>query len=199
MPKIVDHDERRRVLARAVVEVADRRGLENASLRAVAQHAGMSMGAVQHYFTDREAMLEFVLEYTQQQRTARIHRAVQALSVPSPHAMLTAMVDEILTVDETNQIFERVNAMFVDRARRHPATAERLGQGRAEVIRLLTGLLQCHQEDPALAAEVLWALLESLPTAITLGQHTIDSARDVAHTYLSTITRETPDDPSPTR
>ncbi|MEL4357615.1 MULTISPECIES: TetR/AcrR family transcriptional regulator [unclassified Luteococcus] len=196
MPKIVDHEERRRVLAHAVVEVADQRGLDNASLRTVAQHVGMSMGTVQHYFADREAMLDFVLDYVQQQRTVRIERAVQALATPTPAAILDALVDEILTTDETNQVFERVNAMFLDRARRHPATAERLGQGRAEVVRLFTGLLEGRGlregVDAAHAAEVLWALLESLPTAITLGQHTSLSARAVVHTYLRSITNESP-------
>ncbi|MEL4506028.1 TetR/AcrR family transcriptional regulator [Luteococcus sp. H138] len=200
MPKIVDHEERRRVLAHAVVEVADQRGLDNASLRTVAQHVDMSMGTVQHYFADREAMLDFVLDYVQQQRTARIERAVKTLSTPTPAAILDALVDEILTTDETNQVFERVNVMFLDRARRHPATAERLGQGRAEVIRLFTGLLEGRGlregVDAVHAAEVLWALLESLPNAIPnaipLGQHTSPSTRAVVHTYLHSITNESP-------
>ncbi|MFZ2259563.1 TetR family transcriptional regulator [Luteococcus japonicus] len=161
----------------------------------MAQHVGMSMGTVQHYFADREAMLDFVLDYVQQQRTARIERAVQALATPTPAAILDALADEILTADETNQVFERVNAMFLDRARRHPATAERLGQGRAEVIRLFTGLLDGSglngRTEPVQAAGVLWALLESLPTAITLGQHTSLSARTVVHRHLASITKET--------
>lgn len=201
MPKIVDHEQRRRVLARAVVEVAVQRGLDNASLRVVAEHAGMSMGTVQHYFADREAMLEFVLDYTQQQRTARIERAVKALAAPTPRAILDSLIDEILTVDETNAMFEQVHIMFIDRAQRHRVSAERLGVGRSEVIRLFTGLLQGQSLradiNPRQAAEVLWVLLESLPTAISLGQHTGDSARAVVRDYLNDIVKDPPMSPEP--
>ena len=192
MPKIVDHEERRRVLAHAVVEVASQRGLDNASLRVVAEHAGMSMGTVQHYFADREAMLDFVLDYTQRQRTGRIERGVKALVAPTPETIHDALIDEILTTDDTNAMFEQVNIMFVARAQRHQATGERLGAGRAEVIRLFTGLLQGQSLRSGIkasqAAEVLWALLESLPTAISLHQHTGDSARAVVRAYLDDIT-----------
>ncbi|MEJ6018606.1 TetR/AcrR family transcriptional regulator [Corynebacterium sp. H113] len=191
MPKIVDHQVRRRELAQAVVEVASKRSLDHASLRAVAQQAGMSMGTVQHYFEDRKAMLDFVLEYTQQQRTERIERAVVALATPTPTSILGAVVDEILTVDETNLMFEQVNMMFINRAHRDPDTATRLGRGRAEVVQLFTGLFHdLTLRDgltPEIASEILWALLEDLPIAITLGQHTSQSARAVAHSYLKHI------------
>ena len=191
MPKLVDHEERRRVLAGSIVAVAAREGLESASLRAVAKEAGMSMGAVQHYFTDREAMLGFVLAYVQEQRSDRIRRAVAALPYPSPRAMLDAIVDEVLTDDEANHTFERVHVMFVARAQGHRPTAEQLARGRAVVVQLMARLLGDGALrdgiDPGDAAEVVWALLDSLPVSISLGQHTSASAREVVHNYLATL------------
>ncbi|MGK5632559.1 TetR family transcriptional regulator, partial [Streptomyces sp. URMC 123] len=47
MPRQIDHEERRRLIADAVCALADRRGLEGVTLRDVAAEAGVSMGAVQ--------------------------------------------------------------------------------------------------------------------------------------------------------
>lgn len=194
MPKIVDHDARRRVLARAIVHVAAREGLENASLRAVGKEAGLAMGTVQHYFADREAMLDFVLGYVQEQRTSRIRRAVEGLPEPRPRALLDVIVDEVLAADEANLTFERVHLMFVARAQGHRPTAKRLAQGRAVVVGLMTQLLRDgglrDGVAPSEAAEVLWALLDSLPVSITLGQHTAESARVLVRSYLAGITAE---------
>lgn len=63
MPKQVDRDERRRAIAEAVLRLVTTRGIEAASLRTVAAEAGVSMGAVQHYFTTKAEMLLFALEY----------------------------------------------------------------------------------------------------------------------------------------
>jgi TetR/AcrR family transcriptional regulator, transcriptional repressor of bet genes len=63
VPKQVDHEERRREIASAVVRLVTSKGVEAASLRAVAAEAGVSMGAVQHYFTTKDQMLLFALEY----------------------------------------------------------------------------------------------------------------------------------------
>lgn len=46
MPKQVDHDERRREIATAVLRLVTTGGVEAASLRTVAGEAGVSMGAV---------------------------------------------------------------------------------------------------------------------------------------------------------
>ena len=48
--------------------------MEAASLRAVAAEAGVSMGAVQHYFTTTDEMLLFALDYGNDLLAARIPR-----------------------------------------------------------------------------------------------------------------------------
>ena len=61
MPKQVNREERRRDIAAAVLRIVTTRGVEAASLRAVAAEASVSMGAVQHYFTTKDEMLRFAL------------------------------------------------------------------------------------------------------------------------------------------
>ena len=57
MPKIVDHDERRRAIVKAARRVIGARGLEGATVRAIAKEAGYSNGTLAHYFVNREDIL----------------------------------------------------------------------------------------------------------------------------------------------
>ena len=59
MPKVVDHDQRRRDIAQAMWSVIARDGLAAASARTVAAEAGWSLGAVRHYFASQNELLLF--------------------------------------------------------------------------------------------------------------------------------------------
>jgi AcrR family transcriptional regulator len=63
MPRHADHGERRGHIVEALLRVAGERGLEAATLREVAREAGVSMGAVQHYFASTDEMLGYALEH----------------------------------------------------------------------------------------------------------------------------------------
>lgn len=72
MPKVVDHDERRREIAEAVSRIARDRGLQGVSFRQVAAEAGMSVSLVQHYFGSKENLLIGTLEIQSSRYAARI-------------------------------------------------------------------------------------------------------------------------------
>ena len=57
MPKIVDHDARRRDIADAVLRLVARDGVRGASLRSVAAETGCSTGMINHYCGDKQALL----------------------------------------------------------------------------------------------------------------------------------------------
>jgi AcrR family transcriptional regulator len=59
MPKLVDHDQRRAELARAVWQVIGRYGIEGATVRRVAEEAGVSIGGLRHYFDSQQGLLRF--------------------------------------------------------------------------------------------------------------------------------------------
>lgn len=61
MPKIVDPGARRRAVADAVLRVIGREGVEGASLRNVAEEAGLAIGSVRHYFRDHDELLLFTM------------------------------------------------------------------------------------------------------------------------------------------
>lgn len=60
MPKIVDHDEKRKQIAEAAWNIIRKEGVEKASIRRVAAEAGMSSGALRHYFSTQDEMLLFM-------------------------------------------------------------------------------------------------------------------------------------------
>ncbi|PRZ40548.1 TetR family transcriptional regulator [Antricoccus suffuscus] len=53
MPKIVDHEERRRAIIRATWQVIARQGIANTTTREIAKEANYSSGVLAHYFKDK--------------------------------------------------------------------------------------------------------------------------------------------------
>jgi AcrR family transcriptional regulator len=62
MPKIVDHDARRRDIVHAASRIIGTRGLDGATVREIAREAEWSSGTLAHYFTNREDILISCLE-----------------------------------------------------------------------------------------------------------------------------------------
>lgn len=58
MPRIVDHDERRKDLLEASFEVFDQEGYGAVSMRGLAKGLGVSTGTLYHYFDGKEAIFE---------------------------------------------------------------------------------------------------------------------------------------------
>jgi AcrR family transcriptional regulator len=83
MPKVVDHDERREALARAVWSVVARAGVEGATVRAVAAEAGWSMGALRYYFATQDGLLTFALEAMLRRVPQRLARHLAAAEKPA--------------------------------------------------------------------------------------------------------------------
>jgi len=57
MPKIVDHEERRREFAAAAMRVAIAQGVDALTVRSVAREANCSAGALAHYFKTKDDLL----------------------------------------------------------------------------------------------------------------------------------------------
>ena len=92
VPKKVDHQQRRELLAQAVWGLIADEGLSAVSLRSVAGRAGVSMGMVQHYFSTKDDMLGFALDALGQATQARLEDKLTALG---PAAELREVVDVV--------------------------------------------------------------------------------------------------------
>jgi TetR/AcrR family transcriptional regulator, transcriptional repressor of bet genes len=75
MPKIVDHDERRRAIAAAAVAAIAAEGLEGVKLTQIARAAGVTTGAVTHYFKSKDDVLLAALEHVAARLYAKLDEA----------------------------------------------------------------------------------------------------------------------------
>ncbi len=64
MPKIVDHDRRRRELAEAAWKVILRDGIDGATTRQIAGESGYSAGVLSHYFESKDEILLEALRFS---------------------------------------------------------------------------------------------------------------------------------------
>lgn len=57
MPRIVNHEDRRRQICDALLDIVSESGMTGATIRAVAERSGWSTGVISHYFRGRQDLL----------------------------------------------------------------------------------------------------------------------------------------------
>ncbi|WP_169507498.1 TetR/AcrR family transcriptional regulator [Paenibacillus harenae] len=72
MPKIVDHDKRKQLIADAMIRAINQVGLEKITVRKIAEEAGLSMGSVQYYFPAQHDLYIYAMELIAQRIKKRI-------------------------------------------------------------------------------------------------------------------------------
>lgn len=97
MPKIVDHEERRKSYADAALRVASKLGMDALTVRSVAREARCSTGALAHYFKTKDDLLIAIQRSAGDTSTARIARCFERFT---GRALLEAVVLTVLPLDE---------------------------------------------------------------------------------------------------
>ena len=129
MPRRVDHEARRRAIAEAIFEVIGSRGLDAVSLRDVAAQAGVSMGAVQHYFASKDQMLLFALSHMRDRVLARMQAELAAIAEPTAREIVRAAARAMLPMGEQGRQEAIVAGAFYSVATVHPVYADVLREG----------------------------------------------------------------------
>ncbi|GAA3230003.1 TetR/AcrR family transcriptional regulator [Nonomuraea helvata] len=80
MPKIVDHDERRREVLSAARRVIVRDGIDAATTRAIAKEAGYSNGVLAHYFADKDEIMLSALRQSHQRIRDRLTGKIEGVT-----------------------------------------------------------------------------------------------------------------------
>ncbi|MFF8917298.1 TetR/AcrR family transcriptional regulator [Streptomyces sp. NPDC015032] len=172
MPKQVDHRERRETIARALWRVVEQRGIAHASVREVAQEAGISHGAVQHYFATREEMLVFAMDFASEQTSLRVAEGVRELgNPPHPRDMLRVMLTEMLPLHPDARATSRMSAAYVlealHNANIHTRAHDGLTHGRDLIEQIVhQAITDGHispDRDPATEANLLLTLTGLTP------------------------------------
>lgn len=111
MPKIVNHEKRRKLIGEAVWRVILKDGMKGATVRNIAKEAGLSLGSLSHYFNSQEELLVFSMELVKERATNRIQNI--ALKGLPPKDMIIQMLLEIVPTNETTKAEMEVWLEFV--------------------------------------------------------------------------------------
>lgn len=109
MPKIVDHDAKRREIVEATWRVIDTSGLAGTTIREIAREAGCSSGVLSHYFKDREDILASAMVMAHRGVRDRTDKQIAYLSGLSA---LRVLMLESLPLDQQRVLEARIEACF---------------------------------------------------------------------------------------
>ncbi|MEM9563327.1 MAG: TetR/AcrR family transcriptional regulator [Actinomycetota bacterium] len=166
MPKIVDHDQRRAAIAAAAADAIAADGIEAVTMKGIAERAGVTTGAVTHYFTDKDAVLLEALLLVDASMQRRLDEALTLGRSPTD-ALLAA-----LPHDAESRRDWCVWRVFSDRAsrsdelRRHYRTSTE-GWLRA-ASDSLTGRSGSNEELARLDAEVIVGTVDAIGDAASV-------------------------------
>ncbi|WP_435743456.1 TetR/AcrR family transcriptional regulator [Microbacterium sp. PMB16] len=164
MPRIVDHDERRRQIAEALLIVAARDGHDSVSSRAVAKELGIATGSLWHYFDGFDDVVRAAAAEVTRRTDERIAAATEGLQ---GLARLDALMREVLPVDERTRT-------------------------EAHVVVGFWGRLAALASTPDAAAPTLatWqgSIHTALDEAVAAGELRTDTPREAVMTLLRSVT-----------
>ncbi|MCK9469897.1 MAG: TetR/AcrR family transcriptional regulator, partial [Porticoccaceae bacterium] len=102
MPRIVNHEERRRQVARVARDLILQCGIDNVTVREIASLAGYSTAVVSHYFRNKKELMFLVFTETQRRSETRFRAAINA-GVPVLEGL-----EALLPRDDESRDFWRV-------------------------------------------------------------------------------------------
>jgi AcrR family transcriptional regulator len=200
MPKRVDHEERRRQIADALVRTAATRGLHATGMREVAAEAGVSLRLVQYYFGTKEelllaAMQQLAAQYSDRVLT-RIQRMKETGSPASPGEVIAAILTEGLPADDERRTFTIVYTAYLALSLTEPALAiTPLARNSDAVINVIAAQLRAAQAagdtpahlDPDLEAVILMTMSAGLGTSVIGGHSSAQQAQAVIDYHLQRL------------
>jgi AcrR family transcriptional regulator len=175
VPKKVDHRQRRKQLADALMRLAATDGLEAVSLRHVAAAAGVSTGMVQHYFRTKDEMMTFAMDMVMHNMRARATAEVP-LPDASPRQFVRSLLLQVLPLDEQRRIEGTVVLAFMSYAAVRPDVAVGLRESSRQMREFLAAQISAahvgnaSRVDPMHAATALLALVDGLGFHV-IGRH----------------------------
>jgi AcrR family transcriptional regulator len=195
VPKIVDHEERREEISEATWRVIVRDGVEGVSIRDVAAEAGLSTGALRHYFANKEELLAGATRRVVERVVGRLGRRPRG---KTPREAVRAVLCEILPLDEERTTEAAVWLAFAARSlvdRRVAQEHEMVFDGVRELCRRVTQELAARGKlapglDPEKEASLLHALVDGLCVHLLMETLDPEGALVVLDEHLARIVLE---------
>ncbi|MDQ0755642.1 TetR/AcrR family transcriptional regulator [Arthrobacter sp. B3I4] len=204
MPKFVDAALRRQEVVEAVFRIVAADGLERASLREVADEAGLAVGSVRHYFASSDELLAFSFGVVVDRIAGRLEAAEDRLAKAAPgsaeqHAGVIALLGELLPLDEERAVDACVWMAFKNAARIKPFLAPEADRSHRTVAAVVGRLIMeltagpgtgaLEQQELVTEAERLLAILDGLAMHALLQPEwmTAQMCHDVLEAHLASL------------
>jgi AcrR family transcriptional regulator len=196
VPRLADHEERRRAIVEALWRVMARDGVEAVSVRTVAIEAGMSPTALRYYFASQGSLLEDAMRMVIERVAAR----VRPLLVLEPADVdVASLLAELLPLDQGRRVEQATYLAFAVRAQTLPrlrALRDDADIRLHEVIAFAVRALDCQghlapDRDVRAEAARLYALIDGLAFqgALSPQHHTADALTRVLGAHLEELAR----------
>ncbi|WP_102261097.1 TetR/AcrR family transcriptional regulator [Mesobacillus jeotgali] len=190
MPKHVDHEERRQTIASATWKVIAEKGAEAATVRNIAEAAGLSLGALRYYFKTQDELIGFTLELVKERVQQRIQRILEQ-QLPPEESTLRILLEMIPHNEETYQEmavwFQFMNGV---RQRKFSPESDDMLQGITLMMTQLEqhGLLK-NELDMEVEIERLRAVVDGLAlhAMISPEKYTEEKLTRILKTHLNEI------------
>jgi AcrR family transcriptional regulator len=200
VPKRVDHEERRRQIADALLRVAAERGLHATGMREVAAEAGVSLRLVQYYFGTKEELMLFATQQLAarfgERGMARISRLKETRSPVPPRDVIASILAEALPADDEMRTLYVVYTAYLALSLTDAALAiAPIVKNSAAVIGVVAAQLRAGQavgDTPVqlnadLEAFSLMAMSAGLATSVLAGQSSVEQAQAVIDYHLDRL------------
>jgi AcrR family transcriptional regulator len=128
VPKIVDHEERRREVIEALWRVIAKHGIEHVSTRSVAAEAGWSRGIVDYYFDNMDELLLAGLSVALE---VDLDARREAAEHPGAEALRTMLLQS-MPLDDERRLRGKVWLSYLGRAVSDPAICKEFARCQEE-------------------------------------------------------------------
>ncbi len=187
VPRRVDHEERRRQIADALLRTAAARGLHATGMREVAAEAGVSLRLVQYYFGTKEELLLAAMQHLAARYSERALARIRATGSPAgPRDIVAAILTEGVPADDERRTFTVLYTAYFALSLTDPALAiAPLVRNSGAVIGVVAAQLRAAQAagdapawlDPDAEALGLVAMSAGLGTSVLGGQSSPEQAQ----------------------
>lgn len=193
MPRLVDHEQRRRQITDAARRVITRGGMEAATFQSVAAEAGISVRLVQYYFGTKKDFLMATHRAVIDDSAARFTDRITAGGpITDPREIVRTVAYALLPLDEASRADALVNIAFhVAGLTGSEIVSEDLLAPPRLLVATLTDVLSEADPDRAATAELdaglILGALVGLTQSMLAGHHSADEARRFVDHLLDRI------------
>ncbi|WP_340387006.1 TetR/AcrR family transcriptional regulator [Paenibacillus sp. FSL E2-0151] len=192
MPKIVDHEKMKNIIAEATWKIISEKGIHHATSRTIAKEAGLSQGALRHYFSKQKSLLAFAIELVKEKVLTRI-KNLNAREL-APQERIVEYLLELVPTDEQTLLEMEVWFAFVSYGKTQKgfdANYEDLQNAIKNCIMYLKneGLLRTTDEEKE--QEKLYAFMNGMALNLYLEPDKINRTRskEMIQDYINWIIR----------